>query len=367
MTNSIEQQAKQSTPESVSTKVPQDKPTHRKRYVYVSAFSLCLALLSLIVAISSFRLYHELHDTLLQEQKSLSITLSDLKKDQKNSKTQSHLAAQTIEHNQSAMNVQLKQLHLIVTKAMNERLYQTQDWLLLKARYLLEMAQINVHWSDNYMTSTALLQEADGLLSQINNPKILEVRQAVAQEMTQLKAVPVLDIAGILSQLDAVQIHLNTRPVLAGTDMRQPKTNEQTPPNASAWRARLTDSINFLQKLVIIRHDDEGISPFMSPLFESLLRESIYLNLQEAQWAVLNHNTVVYQLALKQTLFNLKRISNESSDDTQALIKQINELQAIKLEAEKPQIGNALSLLNKLIKDKEVSTPPTNTDAGESL
>ena len=53
----------------------------------------------------------------------------------------------------------------------------------------------------------------------------------------------------------------------------------------------------------------------MSPLYESILKESIRLNLQEAQWAILNNNPAVYQLALKQAITNLKRTFNETSQD----------------------------------------------------
>ena len=93
--------------------------------------------------------------------------------------------------------------------------------------------------------------------------------------------------------------------------------------------------MNLLEKMVIIRRDDENISPLISPLYESILKENIRLNLQEAQWAILNNNPAVYQLTLKQAIINLKKSFNKTSQDISSLLKQLQDLQQIKITQDK--------------------------------
>jgi uroporphyrin-III C-methyltransferase len=203
-------------------------------------------------------------------------------------------------------------------------------------------------------------------LQQLNTPKIFAVRQAIAKEMAQLKSVPKVDIAGLLSQLDAAQVSVSNLTIQSTIAESGASTETDTPKTATpqAWRARFQDSLNLLEKLVVIRRTDEEIKPLMSPLFESILRESIRLNLQEAQWAILNNNDAIYQMALKQAIINLKRTFDEQGDNTAELIKQLNALQQVKLRQEKPITGLALPLLNQMIDSKELLGNQSNGTGG---
>ncbi len=85
--------------------------------------------------------------------------------------------------------------------------------------------------------------------------------------------------------------------------------------------------MNILKKLVVVRHNEEEVQPLLSPLHQALLRDSIRLDLQQAQWALLQNNPKVYNLSLTHALQNIKRNFAENEQSTQALIKQLQDLQ----------------------------------------
>ena len=121
--------------------------------------------------------------------------LIKVKQNQIDSQKQIETKTNSMQQSQNALQSKLDNLNKQLQIAMNQRLYQNQDWLLLKARYYLELAQMNTHWSDNYNAAISLLQQADKLLEQLSSPKIFDVRQAIAKEISQLKAIPTVDIA----------------------------------------------------------------------------------------------------------------------------------------------------------------------------
>jgi uroporphyrin-3 C-methyltransferase len=249
-------------------------------------------------------------------------------------------------------------------KSVNQQMgTQDQDWLLLKARYFLELAQINAQWSNNpnELSTINLLEQADTLLTQINTPELFKIRQTIAKELLQLKANPNLDIPGLLSQLDAIQSGITTLTML----VPNPPSNaseEQTETTDYSWKKNVQKSLNQLSRLVIIKQNDEEIKTLSSPLYESILKESIRLNIQEAQWAILNDNATAYQFALKQALSTLKRGFNEHLSNTTALINQLTDLQKINITSEKNLVGQGLPLLNQLIKQKQVTKPIDKAD-----
>jgi uroporphyrin-3 C-methyltransferase len=378
MTNSHKKEEKQQATEQI-----QDNPTIKseeqspakntisdhKKFSAIGGIAFFIAIAALGLALYNVQGTNKLQKKLLDDNAQLTAEVNDLKHNQTNSQEQIDTKTDTIQQVQNTTQKKIDLLNKQLQIALHQKFYQNQDWLLLKARYYLELAQINEHWSSDLNTAIALLEQADKLLEQLQSPKVFDLRQAIAKEITQLKTVPLLDIAGILSKLDAAQTQVNNLSIQSAFNENESSITPSAPKttNVSAWRIRLQESLSLLEKLVVIRRDDENIKPLMSPLFESILKENVRLNLQEAQWAVLNNNDAVYQLALKQAIINLNRTFNKTSQNTTVLIKQLSDLQHIKITQEKPKVELALPLLNQLIETNELLVNPVkNSGKGEN-
>ncbi|CZI03200.1 TPA: uroporphyrinogen-III C-methyltransferase [Legionella pneumophila] len=374
MANSNEEQKKTIQPQQPS-KVEPDINQQMKASFFGSKYlsliislTSLLAFLAIIVSIYSIQLEKQFQNHQLVENKNLTDELERIKAEQNTVQKLLDNNTNHLQQIQSDLTSKMDSLNKELQTAMKQKLYQNNDWLLLKARYYLELAQINVHWSDNFNTSVALLQQADALLKGMNIPQIFTIRQTIAKEIVQLKSISVVDITGILSQLDAAQAAINNLSIQSVVD-QQEVLNHITKSEESGktgWRNRLQDSVNFLEKLVVIRRHNENIQPLISPLYESAIKENIRLNLQEAQWAILNNNPAVYQFALNQAIANLKRVFNDSSQNTDALIKQLSTLQNVKLTQEKPVVGQAIPLINQMIDNKELLVDQANSKKGEN-
>ncbi|HAT8858454.1 TPA: hypothetical protein JBE16_10690 [Legionella pneumophila subsp. pneumophila] len=374
MANSNEEQKKTIQPQQPSKVEPEINQQMKASFFSSKYLSLIISLISLlaflaiIVSIYSIQLEKQFQNHQLVENKNLTDELGRIKAEQNTVQKLLDNNADHLQQIQRDLTSKMNNLNKELQTAMKQKLYQNNDWLLLKARYYLELAQINVHWSDNFNTSVALLQQADALLKGMNIPKIFTIRQTIAKEIAQLKSISVVDITGILSQLDAAQAAINNLSIQSVVD-QQEVLNHITKSEESGktgWRNRLQDSVNFLAKLVVIRRHNENIQPLISPLYESAIKENIRLNLQEAQWAILNNNPPVYQFALNQAIANLKRVFNESSQNTDALIKQLSTLQNVKLTQEKPVVGQAIPLINQMIDNKELLVDQANSKKGEN-
>ncbi|MDI9819563.1 MULTISPECIES: uroporphyrinogen-III C-methyltransferase [unclassified Legionella] len=286
---------------------------------------------------------------------------------QQQSDAQSTAAAlQNLTHSQTRFTERLDALEKELQSAIQQRSYQRENWVLLKARYYLELAEINAHWSSDQQATIALLQQADRLLVNLSSQQLYAIRQAIAQEITELQALPKIDSAGLLSQLDAIQNNISGLPLKRPLS-KEKKVNQVTAEKkTSSWREQLRDSLNSFEKLIVIRRTDEEIQPLLSPIHQTVLQDIIRMNLQEAQWAVLQTNPVVYQLALKQALQNIKRTFDENSSQTQALIKQLQTLQQEKLTVSIPVIGKSLSLLNQFIDSNQLNPGASAVKEGET-
>jgi uroporphyrin-3 C-methyltransferase len=194
------------------------------------------------------------------------------------------------------------------------------------------------------------------ILAQLDSPSVYPIRQILAKNISQLDSTLKLDSAGLLSQLDALQNSIDTLKVHAMSYGNSESQNTQTI-KPTSWKTELQNSLSSLQKLVVIRRITDPFQPLMSPLYQSMLRATIKLNLQEAQWAILNKNPKIYQLTLDQAIKNLEAAVQGESPETLALLKQLKDLQQVTLTHQQPKIDEALPLLNQVIETDDLSTP----------
>lgn len=329
----------------------------------LSSLTGLMALAALLIALSAIPFYY----ALAHQNKDVLAKIELLKQEQKGQLEQNETKTDQIQQEQQTLQNKLDNLNQELQGAMKQRFYQNQDWLLLKTRYYLELAQIHRHWSTHFETVISLLQEADTLLKPLHTPKIFEIRQAIAKEIALLNSIPPVDIAGLLTQLDAAQVLVED---LSFSPLKQEPTEitQRTAPS-SPWKASWEKSLHVLKKLLVIRREKEVTNQLMSPLFESLVKENIRLNLQEVQWSILNNNPMLYQLALQQANKNLLRTFPVPSKNTTALLNKLQALQQTKITQEKPKLNLALPLLNQLIEDNRLllGEPSYQNKQGESL
>ncbi|WP_133128279.1 uroporphyrinogen-III C-methyltransferase [Legionella nagasakiensis] len=340
---------------------PEDVKTSHQRSSSRAIFLLTVTILLALIAIGSalYAIYSnvQMHQEERQQRDSFITMLDTIKQQQTENVHQIQATIKTLNQTQQVLKDRLATLEKNLQSMAQQRFYQTKDWTLLKARYYLHLAQINAHWSNNIQTTVALLQQADKLLALTHDHRLFTVRQAIAKEITETQSVPEIDMAGLLSQLDAAQNLVNNIPIKKSVMPPEEKQNN-TPNNTtpSAWRERLKESVSLLEKLVVIRRQDETIQPLLTPTQEAMLRENIRLNLQEAQWAVLQNNETIYKIALNQALKNIQNSFQTTAPMTEALITQLQTMQQTSLVQKKPTIEQSLSLLNQLIESNDSKT-----------
>jgi uroporphyrin-3 C-methyltransferase len=324
-----------STPPIQEETAPEAVTKKSKRHTY----SAILVLLTITFASS-----------LYVTQRSCQLQIVGVKEQQTQIMKLCHDATKTMSENDDTLKAQLSNLDKQLQTSLKQQGHQTDASLFLKVRYYLELAQINAQWSDTPEITQALLQQADMLLVTSHDPRVVDIRKAIAEEMLQLKAIPTLDITGILSQLDASVDEINTL-VLKSPLSAMPKEKMPTAstPNASEWREHLQQSINVLKTLIVIRRQDENVQPLPSPDDEAILRNRIKIYLQDAQWAVIKHNNTLYQWALSQTIKHIKESFSMNDPKTKVLVTQLETLQKTPLTPEKMNLTRSLPLLNQLI------------------
>lgn len=256
----------------------------------------------------------------------------------------------------SADKINVEELQLRLTHAMQQVTAQQQasrkDWLLAEVEYLLRLANQRVLMEKTADGALKLLKSADNILKETDDVTIYEVRKALAADIAALEAVPKTDTEGVFLKLGALNAQVNQLKLVPVSEQREiPELlKELTPDTVSeSWTAGMKASWNKaldkLNSLIVIQHRDEKIEPLLSPRETFYLQQNLHLMLEQAQMALLQRKQSAYDSSLSKAQQWTGEFFNPKDATTQALIRGIEELKAVQVSPEMPDISGSLNKL----------------------
>lgn len=211
------------------------------------------------------------------------------------------------------------------------------EWLLAEAEYLMRLAQQRLRIEQDAQGALAILQSADAVLRDTQDAGLLDVREALAIEMSQLAQVPSADLSGTYLALMAISREIGSWDYAAEYQAETVGESDQE----KAWYQRF-------EQFIRIQQLDSSFQRPLTPDQHQVLRDVIQLKLEQAQAALMQQNEVVYRAALEQTLNWLEQYAAYQPKAI-ALAEQIQSVSNLALQQDLPEIGTALKLLKGYI------------------
>lgn len=235
-----------------------------------------------------------------------------------------------------------------------ESLYQElsrnrDEWQLAEIEQVLAIAQQQLQLSGNVRAALLALQLAEARLERGDRPQFVPVRRALARDIERLKALPVLDLPGMVLKLDALVSIVDELPL--AFEERIERTPVETPaatPESAAAKARNmlaqlgTEIWGELKQLVVVRRVDAPEPPLIAPTQSYFLRENLRLRLLGARVSLLTRNEAAYREDLRAAQGWIQRYYDTRSKKTTEVQAQLKTLASAPLNLEVPSITESL-------------------------
>jgi uncharacterized protein HemX len=228
----------------------------------------------------------------------------------------------------------------------NLDLSQQTTWRILEARNLVERAGQKL-WIDSDVAATIqLLQLADSHLAALNNPAHRAARQALADDLFALQALPENQIDAAAMRLASVQSQLAS----VNWYQRQPGRTElnSVDDDADWWQQLQQTAGKLADQLVRVQYRETPVQPLLSDAFVNLLQQRTLLQLQIAQQAALAGRQAPYQAALQQALSLLQQLGVTDVADIQRAQNELDALTQVSLIPAYPAQLQATAQLERL-------------------
>jgi len=248
-----------------------------------------------------------------------------------------------------------------------------EDWQLAEADYLLRLANQRLMLEQDSRAALGLLKEVDTIVRQVDLPDLYGVRQQLARDITALKLVENVDREGLYLRLRALEeqmVKLNIQPQfdLAKRDAAAAQAQaDNTGVGEEHFRSSWDNFLDFLKGSVRIR-DGEVDPVLLSPQSETRFRQSLRLNMEQAELAVLRADETVFKdsLAHAQQLLLDYGVDNPQR---QVILRELEELSQETIKTELPNLSASQSALRNYIErmHKVSSGQSDDSDNGGSF
>lgn len=260
----------------------------------------------------------------------------------------------------------LNQTQHQLTEFMDRVMGGLRRWKLLSLEDLLLTATRQLQLEHDPQGALQALKIVNRQLAKLNDPRLLNVRKEVIEDIAALKAMPTPDIQGLVLKLTALSERVGKLPLASdvpdeyseGGDGGEDKTQ---PANLPPWQHFLTSIREALEGMLTIRRSGSGtITPLMPPDQAFFLRQNLKLKLQTAKLALLRHNPQTYQASLASAREWLRRFFNTDDPAVSAAIETLGQMMKVPIAWEPPDIsGSLMALRTYLDKTRERSWETT--------
>ncbi|MDG1304740.1 MAG: uroporphyrinogen-III C-methyltransferase [Pseudomonadales bacterium] len=337
----------------------------------IVSFGMLISILALVVAGYAAYLIYESSSELKEARtsvRSLEIELANLKRtsDQKIEQLSVALEQTTASISQireaentaiadlgASFEVATEQLRTELRAELNEGLGTSgEDWLLAEVEYLIRLANQRVLMERDVSGALSLLSSADEIVEQTSGIAAYELRESLAYDIANLKAVSDLDTDGIFLSLSAMVSQVpelrRKQPELSPPTQIQVENGE-----AQNYYQQFLSLVNNIFGRVLnsvdYRRDGVAITPLLPPKEEYYLRQNLILKFEMAQLALLRNDQPVYQTSLSEAKLWIVKHFVETDPRTVALVIALDQLVEVEVDRSLPNISGSLRAVRGLL------------------
>lgn len=168
------------------------------------------------------------------------------------------------------------------------------SYTLAEAEYLLKLADQRLLIERNPETAIVLMRTAQALLGQLDDGRLLPVREQLAADVQALSSVERIDVLGMQAELLALDAVLDA--------LELPVRRLQVIEAEQTEAAPMNDWLQTLSEFIRIREVDAPIAPLVTAADAGRAREVLRLSLEQIKVAMLREDQALFDASVNQAI-----------------------------------------------------------------
>lgn len=224
------------------------------------------------------------------------------------------------------------------------------DWLFAEALYLARLANQRLQTERSTKNPLALLESVDDILKRLDDPELLPVRAAVADDIAALRLAGEIDLAGLYLELSALAENVSALG-LQTSQVQALQASMQTKEAATEQQDSQGPLDNFMDaasKLIRVSQRQQPIEPLLQADEAAIVRHNLRLMIEQAQSAVMRQEQSIYSHSLDRAQGWLSQYFQLNSS-AQIMQQRLSSLRDLQIVQQLPSINGSLTAIDTLV------------------
>ena len=221
--------------------------------------------------------------------------------------------------------------------------------------YLLRLANERLKLFSDPAAADQALEVADMHLAALDNPMYLGVRQDIAAARRDLMLVNIQDYMEITSHLDSIQEEVASLPFRGAA----PTATGSEPATGDGWWEKVK---GVFSGLVTVRRSTEEENKRISLQDKDFIRQRVWLQLEIAHLSLMRRDQEAFRTSLKRVQESLSTWFDADDNSYQTVKQGIDDLMAIEVKVDVPDITAPWSTL-RLLRATQIRSEPAPAPA----
>jgi uroporphyrin-3 C-methyltransferase len=233
-----------------------------------------------------------------------------------------------------------------------------KDWRLAEAEHLLRLASLRLSALQDINSAQALVQGADEILREQDDPGAFAARDQLAKSLAALRSIDQPDRTGLFLQLAALRDQVAQLNELAPEyqDKGESLLGLTAGSNPDSRWVQWWDQISHYIRIDF--NADRNVRPLLAGQSLTQVRLALSLALEQAQWAALNGQPQVYKQAINDAKSVLQANFNQDNGQSKLLAARLDALAGQPVSVMTPDLAQSLSAVQAYLERRHSSLEP---------
>lgn len=220
------------------------------------------------------------------------------------------------------------------------------SYTLAEAEYVLKLADQRLLIERNPETAIVLMRTAQALLGQLEDGRLLPIREQLARDVQVLSSVERVDVLGIQAELLALDAALDSLQLPVRRLQDSAVTQTETGPT--------NDWLRTLSEFIRIREVDAPIAPLVTAADAGRAREVLRLSLEQIKVAMMREDQAIFDASVSQAMRLTQHFFSTVEGAGLRVLQTLEQLAGQKVAREIPDASSGLRAL-QAFRQAEVS------------
>jgi uroporphyrin-3 C-methyltransferase len=232
--------------------------------------------------------------------------------------------------------VALEEMYRELSRSADDRVLAEVEQALVLAGQQLQLA-------GNVRAALAALQAADQRLARAEKLAATPLRRAIGQDMEKLKAVPLLDTAGLAVKIDQVITQADTLPLIIAETLAPTRATRVRASDEQGFTRAARDFWDEMKSLVRIRDLETQDVALLAPAHAYFLRENVKLRLLAARMSLVARDEAAFREDLRAAQAWIGRYFDTKARPTAAALATLKQVAESPVSIAVPDINASLA------------------------